>query len=67
MKVRLLVSIAGVDFAKTTGELYECDPAAAARLIAAGYAEAITVPEAAMQVPAAETAMRPHARGRKAR
>ena len=41
MKVKLLVSMAGaVTWHK--GDLYPCDAAEAARLIEAGYAEAVT-------------------------
>lgn len=41
MVVRLKVALAGKDFSCAPGDLYPCDDASAARLIAADYAEAI--------------------------
>jgi hypothetical protein len=70
-QVRLLVGLAGIDFAHAAGELYSCDADSAARLVAAGFA---TWVETAAPVPAraVETAMRgvperavkPRAKGR---
>jgi hypothetical protein len=40
MKVKLLTSMAGAE-TRHAGDEYECDAAEAARLIEAGYAEAI--------------------------
>lgn len=38
MKIKMLVSMAGVDFALSPGDEYECSDADAARLIEAGDA-----------------------------
>lgn len=66
MIVRLLVSRAGVDFAQTAGDLIEVDPAEARRLIAAGHAESLDRPVAAVTGPE-EVAIRPPAKGRRVR
>lgn len=68
MLVLMLTSLAGRDFAVTTGEVYECDGATGQRLIAAGYAaplpdEAPAV-ETAMAAPAVEKAVRLRGRAR---
>ena len=41
MKVRLLTSMAGIDFSHNSGDEIDCNAAEAARYIAAGIAEAI--------------------------
>lgn len=41
MVIRLLVAIAGRDFSYAAGDLYDCDAAAAARMIASGAAEPV--------------------------
>lgn len=47
MKLKMLTSIAGVDFSLTVGEVTErFDATEGARLIAAGFAEAMTAPKA---------------------
>lgn len=51
MKIRLLTSLAGPDGAWAMGDLYECDEATAARMLAAGMAERISA------IPVIETAM----------
>jgi hypothetical protein len=40
--VRLLVGLAGRDFAFSAGECFTCDDATGARMIAAGQAEAVS-------------------------
>lgn len=42
MIVRLLVGLAGRDFACSAGEFFTCDEATAARMIAAGVAESVS-------------------------
>jgi len=68
MRVLMQISMAGRDFAVTTGEVYECDEATARRLIAAGYASPLPVsppvPETTMRAPAPERAMKPRGRPR---
>jgi hypothetical protein len=41
VKITMLVSLAGESFAVNAGDLYECDQAEAARMIAAGFAEPV--------------------------
>jgi hypothetical protein len=41
VKIRMLVSLAGENFAVTAGDVYECDPAEAARMIEAGFGEPV--------------------------
>lgn len=71
--VRLLRSMAGPAGAWTAGDLYTCDPALAARLVAVGTAEALEAPaattgelETATATPKAERAEGLGRRGRKA-
>ena len=44
MKVRLLTSMAGIDFSHNSGDEIDCNAAEAARYIKAGIAEAIETP-----------------------
>lgn len=67
MVIRLLVAMSGRDQAWTTGDLYECDDAAAARMVAAGLAEYLApprAPETAMASGAVERAVKPRGRAR---
>lgn len=66
MVVRMLTSLVGPTVAVTTGDVYACDDATAARFIAAGIAEAIQpeVTETAMVAPKVERAVRPKGKGR---
>lgn len=66
--VRILVPMAGVQ-SWATGDLYECDEASAARLVAAGRAEWLapepsSVGETAMRGGAPERAVKPRGRAR---
>lgn len=72
MVVRVIVPMSGPSRAWAAGDLYECDDAAAARLVAAGIAVPVApagidpvpvAPEAAVAEPP-ERAVRPRARGR---
>lgn len=45
MKIKLLVSLAGADFALSPGDEYECSDAEALRHIEAGNAVAVTEPK----------------------
>lgn len=58
--VRMRVGLAGLGFSHAAGELYECDDAAAARLVAAGAAEWPEAPAAldTTTAPVVETAMK---------
>ena len=47
MKVKLLVSRAGVDFSQNAGETIEVDEAEAGRMIAAGQCEPVSTIEGA--------------------
>lgn len=44
-KVKLLTSMAGIDFSHNAGDLIDCNAAEAQRFIAAGIAEAISAPK----------------------
>jgi hypothetical protein len=57
--VRLLTALSGPTISAAAGDLYECDPQAAARLIAAGFAvpvERQEEPETAVRVVTKRTA-----------
>ena len=55
MKLRILVSLAGANFALSPGEITErFDTKEAQNLIAAGYAEAVSTVERAVVAPAPE-------------
>ena len=56
MKVKLLVSRAGVLFSQTAGEFIEVDEAEGMRLIKSGQAEPVTAKETATKQPAKRTA-----------
>lgn len=43
-KVKLLTSMAGIDFSHNQGDVIDCNDAEAARFIASGIAEAISAP-----------------------
>jgi hypothetical protein len=64
--VRVLEAMSGAQQFWAVGDLYECDPVSAARLVAAGRAEYIRAPEAApesaMRSGASERAIRPRPR-----
>jgi len=45
MKVRLLTSMAGIDFSHNQGDEIDCNEAEAKRFIEAGIAEPITAPK----------------------
>ena len=64
MRVRLLVSRAGVDFAQAAGDVIDCDAREAAQLVAAGQAESLDAPHAAVSAEYA-AAVVPKARGRR--
>lgn len=60
--------MSGRDQAWSVGDRYECDEAAAQRLVAAGMAEYLDVPaeiETAMAAGAPERAMRPRGKARR--
>ena len=71
--LRLLVAMSGCAQAWATGDLYECDEVAAARLVAAGYgvrvdpplAPAASAVETAMAAGAPERAVRPRGKARR--
>jgi hypothetical protein len=63
MVVRLLTGLSGPDVSHAAGDLYTCDEATAARLVAAGFAEATDARTAAVTGPT-EAAVRSPARGR---
>ena len=75
-QVRMRVGLAGINFAHCAGEVYECDEASAARLIAVGFAEPLVTPEptpppqheavieTAMRAAPPEKAVKPRGRGR---
>ena len=44
-KVRLLTSMAGIDFSHNHGDIIDCNDAEAVRFVAAGIAEAVTQPK----------------------
>lgn len=44
-KVRLLTSMAGIDFSHNHGDIIDCNDAEAVRFVAAGIAEAIVAPK----------------------
>lgn len=51
MFVRCLVALAGRDFSHAPGDLYECDDASAARLVANGIAEHVVLEAPARETP----------------
>ena len=65
--VKMRVSLVGPTLSVSGGDLFECDEATAARLVANGAAEWVAgpVPETAMRAPIAEHAVKakPRARG----
>ena len=59
-KIKLLTSLAGIDFSHNAGDIIDCNEAEAQRYIAAGFAEAVGAPapkvERAVKKRAVETA-----------
>jgi len=48
-KVKLLTSMAGIDFSHNQGDLIDCNEAEAKRYIAAGIAEAVEKPKSKIE------------------
>jgi len=58
-KVKLLTSMAGIDFSHNQGDVIDCSDAEAQRYVAAGIAEAISAPiERAVKPSKTEKAVR---------
>lgn len=48
-KVKLLTSMAGIDFSHNAGDVIDCNAAEAQRFVAAGIAEAVAAPAAKVE------------------
>jgi hypothetical protein len=64
MVVRMLVQLVGRDLNVLEGELYHCDEATGARMLAAGLAVPVSAPESAMAAVPVERAIKRRVRGR---